>query len=103
MSKHIWKENSIDTGLFDGMMTSLQGWKCKTCQSVIFLPHGTSPNDYVQTACKGGSDNVYRTNPSSVHEMQKSDRLQTPNVNNCNRRELRVMRAKERVQTSEKN
>ena len=96
MEKHIWKENSIDVGLFEGQMTSLQGYKCKNCQSVIFLPHGVSPNDYVQTSCKGGNDNVYRANPDTVYGLQKNDRVQTDNANPPNRHEMRRLRVQQR-------
>ncbi len=52
--RHDWKENAIDEGLFEGKMTCLQGWKCKCCKLVIFLPLGTNPRDYDHTVCKGG-------------------------------------------------
>lgn len=64
MSKHVWKENAIGEGQYEGKMTCLQGYKCTRCKKVIFLPLGTNANDYVADRCT--DDNVYRSEPGGA-------------------------------------
>ena len=97
MSQHFWKECSFEpSGIFQGIRTCLQGWKCKKCGNTIDLPLGTNPEQYEGTMCQGG-ENGNRPANSPVYGLQNNNRVQAGDIKPSNRREMRKMRSEGRV------
>ena len=67
MSEHKWSQKAFtDGGYYHGFQTCLNLWACKSCGLEIELPLGVNPKQYENTLCKGGGDNVIRTDSNEM-------------------------------------
>ena len=71
MDNHKWSQKAFtDGGYYHGFQTCLNLWACKSCGLEIELPLGINPKQYDHIQCKGGNDNVYRTNPDEMSKVR---------------------------------